>query len=193
MVLRLPVALLSATALLLAGPGAAAAGPPSADPADRAAAGRVVKPGQIGKAVVGMTIAQAMATGELNQDVDNDPCEPVRLQPKGSWKRQYVVFADTEITGMMVTGSRPRTAAGLGAGSTVREVREVYGTRISPPRESGFEQWGLFVKRGSGADRRWLGFLFGEASTDRKLRGRDKVTHLGVSVGKRPDLYLDGC
>ncbi len=185
---RLPVALLTAAALLLAGPAAA-----SVQPADRAANARVVKPGQIGKALVGMTIAEAMATGEFNQDVANEPCEPVKLQPKGAWKSQYVVFADTEITGMMVTGSRPRTAAGLGVGSTVREVREVYGARISPPRESGFDQWALFVKRGEGADRRWLGFLFGEASTDRRLRGRDQATHLGVSVGKRPDLYLDGC
>lgn len=193
MKLRLPIALLSSVALLLAGPVAATASSATADPADRAASGRIVKPGQIGKAVVGMTVAEAMATGEFNQDVDNDPCEPVRLQPKGSWKSQYVVFADTEITGMMVTGSRPRTAMGLGVGSTVREVREVYGARISPPRESGFEQWALFVKRGAGADRKWLGFLFGEASTDRKLRGRDTVTHMGVSVGKRPDLYLDGC
>lgn len=193
MKLRLPIALLSAAALMLAGPVASPASSSTADPADRAASGRIVKPGQIGKAEVGMSIAEAMATGEFNQDVENEPCEPITLQPKGSWKNQYVVFAETEITGMMVTGSRPRTGAGLGVGSTVREVREVYGARISPPRESGFEQWALFVKRGSGADRKWLGFLFGDASTDRKLRGRDKVTHMGVSVAKRPDLYLDGC
>jgi hypothetical protein len=189
MKLRLALALLTTAALLLS--GAAVAAPP--DAADRAANARIVKPGQVGKAVVGMTIAEAMATGQFNQNQPNEPCPPVPLQPKGSWKNQYTVFTSNRIIGMAVFGTRPRTGTGLGVGSTVREVREVYGQRISDPRPAGFEQWALFVKRGKGADRMWLGFLFGEASTDRNLRPRDKVTLMGVSKGKRPDLILDGC
>jgi hypothetical protein len=189
MKLRLALALLTTAALLVS--GAAVAAQP--DAADRAANARIVKPGQVGKAVVGMTIAEAMATGQFNQNAPNEPCPPVPLQPKGSWKNQYTVFTSNTITGMAVFGTRPRTGTGLGVGSTVREVREVYGQRISAPRTAGFEQWALFVKRGKGADRMWLGFLFGEAPTDRNLRPRDKVTLMGVSKGKRPDLILDGC
>jgi hypothetical protein len=191
MKLRLSGALLSALALLLAGPATVTAQPGAAE---RAVETRIVKPGQVGQALVGMTIAEAMATGEFNKDVPNPPCDPVRLQPKGIWRNQYVVFARARIKEMAVFGSRPRTRAGLGVGSTVREVREVYGSRISPPRVAGFDQWALFVKRGEGADRKWLGFLFGEALVaDGRLRGRDTVTLMGVTKGLRPSLILDGC
>jgi hypothetical protein len=190
MKLRLTIALATTAGLLLS--GAAVAAEP--DAADRAPNVRIVKPGQVGKGQVGMTIAEAMATGEFNRNVENPPCEPVRLQPKGAWKNQYVVFARAKITGMAVFGTRPRTGTGLGVGSTVRELREVYGTRLSKPRVVGYEQWGLFVKLGKGADRKWLGFLLGDAfPADGPLRPRDKVTLMGVSQGSRPDLLLDGC
>jgi hypothetical protein len=188
---RLLTALISAATLLFAGSAAVTAQP---ETAERAPNVRLVKPGQVGKAQVGMTIAEAMATGEFDQDVPNPPCDPVRLQPKNAWKNQYVVFADSEITEMAVFGSRPRTGTGLGVGSSVREIRAVYGARLSEPKVVGFEQWGLFVKRGQGADRAWLGFLFGDAlSADGPLRARDEVTLMGVTHGKRPALMLDGC
>jgi hypothetical protein len=53
--LRLPVALLSAAALLLAGPATVTAQP---EAAERAVETRIVKPGQVGQALVGMTIAE---------------------------------------------------------------------------------------------------------------------------------------
>ncbi len=158
--------------------------------------GRVIKPGQVGQARTGMTHAQAMATGELNEDVANPPCEPIRLQPKGPWKRQYVVLVDgrDRIAEIAVFGTRPRTVHGLGVGSTNREVRQAYGARLSPPREVGFGQWGRFVSRGTGADRRWIGFLFGDQMVDDgPLRPRDEVTLVGVRSRVRPSLILDGC
>jgi hypothetical protein len=193
MKLRLPIALLSVLALLVSGPGPAQSTP--SDPADRAAGSRVVKPGQVGKAMVGMTVAEAMATGQFDKNVANPPCDPVRLQPKGAWRNQYVVFARARIKEMAVFGTRPRTKAGLGVGSTVREVREVYGKRISAPRVAGFDQWALYVRRGKGTDRKWLGFLFGKTTApEGKLRPRHKVTLMGVTKGKRrPALMLDGC
>ncbi len=185
-------AAISAVALLAAatssGVGHSAAAP--------VAQSRVIKPAQVGQAKIGMTVAQAVATGEFNQDVANPPCDTIRLQPNRPWKHQYVVFVNDadRIAEIDVFGSRPRTVRGLGVGSTNAEVRQVYGSRLSAPRKVGFDQWGRFVQTGTGPARTWIGFLFGEALVDDgPLRARDTVTLVGVTKGERPPLVLDGC
>ncbi|QCW50982.2 hypothetical protein FE634_12310 [Nocardioides dongxiaopingii] len=160
------------------------------------APGRVIKPGQVGQAVAGMTVAEALATGEFDADVPAPPCDPIRLRPKGVWRHQYAVLVNQQdrIAEIAVFGTRPRTVQGLGVGSTNREVKQAYGPRLSAPIEVGFGQWGRFVRRGTGAERRWIGFLFGEAFVaDRPLRGRDEVTLVGVRTRFKPGLVLDGC
>lgn len=155
---------------------------------------RVAKPGQIGRAKVGMSVRDAMATDEFNKNVPNPPCGTLKLQPKGSWKKQYLVFATGRIKEMDAFGNRVRTSHGLGVGSTVREVRKVYGDKVSAPRKAGYGQWALFVKKQDGKATRWLGFLFGDAYTaDGPLKPRDKVTLLGVTKNVRPSLMVDGC
>ncbi len=178
-------------AALLAGSTASGVGS-SAAPAPS----RDIKPAQVGKAKIGMTVAQAVATGQFNQDVANPPCDTIRLQPKGPWKRQYVVFVNgaDRIVEMNVFGTRPRTVHGLGVGSTNAEVRQVYKSRLTAPKKVGFDQWGRFVQTGTGPDRKWIGFLFGKALVDDgPLRANDRVTLVGVTKGKRPALILDGC
>ncbi len=156
---------------------------------------RIIKPAQVGKAKIGMTVKEAMATGQFNKNVPNPPCGPIRLQPKKPFRYAYVVgVRHGKIIAMDVTRPRPHTPAGLRVGSTYRQVKKVYGARLSQPTEVGYGQWGAYVGRGKGAERRWIGFLFGEAFVDeRPVRGRDKVTLIGVTKGERPPLMLDGC
>lgn len=161
----------------------------------RAVTPRIIRPGQVGKAKAGMTIAQAMATGELDKNVPNPPCGVIRLQPKAPYAFQYVVLtAGGKIVEMAVEKRRPQTRYGLRVGSTAEQVASDYGTALSPAVEAGYGQWARFVKVGTGADRRWIGFLFGEALVeDGPLAPTDPVTLIGVSKGKRPGLMLDGC
>lgn len=157
---------------------------------------RLVAPARIGKARIGMTVAEAMATGQFNQDVDNPPCDPIDLQPKKPFKRQYVVFvADDAIVEMDAWGTRMRTAKNVRVDSTYRKVKRAYGARLSRPREVGYGQWGVYLPKGAkGPDRRWIGFLFGDALVaEGRLVDRDRVTLMGVTKGKRPPLMLDGC
>ena len=189
---------ISRTLVAVACAAALVSGTTSAD-AERSAAPvekRVIKPGQVGKALTGMTVAQAMATGQFNKDVPAPPCDPIRLQPKGPWKNQYFVTvnANNRISEINVFGSRPRTVHGLGVGSTNAEIKEVYRGRLTAPEEVGFGQWGRYVKKGAGPDRRWIGFLFGDAFVDDgALKPQDTVTFVGVRSRFKPGLIADGC
>ena len=164
--------------------------------ASRLAGGRPIRFGQVGKTKAGMTVAAAAATGEFDQDVQNPPCDPIRLRPTGVWKDRYVVFVNgaDRISEMEVLGRRPRTLEGLGVGSTNAQVEAVYGSELSAPMNVGYLQWGRYVSQGTGAERRWIGFLFGDALVaDGPLTSSDKVTLVGVRKRFKPGLMIDGC
>jgi hypothetical protein len=159
-----------------------------------------VAPGQVGKAKVGMTVKQAMRTGQFVRDVKYvvpGVCtRTIKLQPKGVWKDRYdVVVSRGRIKEMGIFAKRPRTRNGSGIGTTLATLRSRYGSRLTPPREAGYGQWAVFVRsRHTGADRRWIGFLLGNAYTyERAARPRDVVTFMAVTKGKRPKLVRDGC
>jgi|GEM_PF-2562650 len=157
---------------------------------------RLVRPAKIGKAKVGMTVEEAMATGQFKQDVPNPPCDPIELQPTKPYKTQYVVsVADGRIVEMNATGGDMATPTGSRVYSTYKRIKRDYGSALSNPREVGFGQWGVYLHQGKkGANRRWLGFLFGEAFVeDGELGNNDILTLMGVTKGKRPALILDGC
>jgi hypothetical protein len=159
-----------------------------------------VSPGQVGKAKVGMTVKQAMRTGQFVRDVTYEVpgvcTKTIKLQPKGAWKHRYdVVVSGGRIKEMGIFAKRPRTRNGSGLGTTLVTLRNRYGSRLTPPREAGYGQWAVFVRsRHTGADRRWIGFLLGKALTyERDARPRDVVTFMAVTKGKRPMLMRDGC
>ena len=137
-----------------------------------------------------------MATGEFKQDVPNPPCDPIKLQPTKSYRTQYVVsVADDRIVEMNATGDDMATPTGTRIYSTYRRIERDYGAALSKPREVGYGQWGVYLHRGKkGPNRRWIGFLFGEALVEDGALGRnDIMTLMGVTKGKRPPLMLDGC
>jgi len=150
----------------------------------------VVAPGRIGPVRVGMTRDEALDTGLFDEDVPVGGEECGRAEPLG-WKPDYASSLDVltkedgTVVSLGVRGEQPRTADGLGVGSTLRQVSAVYET--AEMTEAGYGQTGVFVTEGDA----WLGFLFDE-NVD-AIDSRSKVTMLEVTSGTRPDLMRDGC
>lgn len=150
----------------------------------------VVAPGRIGAVRTGMTREEAVDTGLFDEDVSIGGEECGRSAPLG-WKPDYASSLDVlttddgAVVSLGVRGEQPRTAEGLGVGSTLREVSGTYET--AEMTEAGFGQTGVFVTEGDD----WLAFLFDE-DVD-KVGPKSKVTMMEVTTGTRPDLMRDGC
>ena len=146
--------------------------------------------GSLGPAKVGMTKSQALATGvfDTNNTAPTEGCPPPPLQ----WKKAYAgvdVLTDKNgtITSLGVTAPGATTKAGVGVGSTLEGLRDIYGGQASSPAKAGYGQSGVFVHQGSG----WIGFLFNASAS--KVNGADLVKFIEVSKGSKPDLIRDGC
>ena len=100
-----------------------------------------------------------------------------------------------EICVTEVFGRDVRTPGNIGVGNTVAAVKKTYGIKLGAPQNVGHGQWGRFVSYGTGGNRVWIGFLFGDALVaDGPLKSTDKITLVGVSRGGgRPELMIDGC
>lgn len=150
----------------------------------------VVAPGRIGPVRAGMTRTEAVDTGLFDEDVSVGGEECGRSAPLG-WKPNYASSLDVlttddgTIVSLGVRGEQPKTADGLGVGSTLRDVSGTYET--AEMTEAGFGQTGVFVTEGDD----WLGFLFDE-DVD-AIGPKSKVTMIEVTTGTRPDLMRDGC
>lgn len=157
-------------------------------------AGLELSPGAIGPVTVGMTKAEAEATGLFDVDVTDDGCGTTAPL---TWKAAYQgVDVQTDPDGTVVSlGVRsadgPRTSQGFGVGSTFGELLEVYGGELSAPEEAGYGQVGVFVQDND----RWLGYLFGEAESIEALDNNMglKVTFVEATQGEKPGLMRDGC
>ena len=150
-----------------------------------------IAPGRIGTVKVGMTKAEAAATGYFDTDVEvgADVCEHV--EPL-KWKKFYEDQVDvitTEAGSIVSMGVRKdlKTDNGITIGSTLGEVNDAYGDSISPAQEAGYDQAGVFVTDGD----KWLGFLVDETWND--VTPSSKVTFIEVTKGSKPDLMRDGC
>jgi hypothetical protein len=150
----------------------------------------VVKPGAVGPVRVGMSKEEAAATGMFDVDLPApaEGCPPYPLQ----WKKQYkgldVLTGDDEaIVSIGVTKDGPKTAEGIGFGSTLDDVKKAY-PDLSPVAEAGQLQAGAFVSSGDG----FIGFLFGDA-TKADIKGSSAINFIEVTTGTKPDLIRSGC
>lgn len=147
-----------------------------------------INTGAVGPVRVGMTTAQAAATGYFNTDVPTEVCEATRPL---EWKSNYFNALDVyvgrsgTITSIGVLGRGPTTRSGLGVNSSYREVREVVGD--ATPERAGYGQTGVFVNDGDA----WIGFLFD--TTPAMISDSDPVTFIEVTRGRKPALMRDGC
>lgn len=151
----------------------------------------VVAPGRVGAAEVGMSTAQAAATGLFNTDVDHGPDDCRGVSPL-EWKSSAGAGLDVFLTdsgniaSMGISKSSPKTAKGIGVGSTLAQVRSAY-EDLTPVEEAGFDQSGNYVVEGD----RYLGFLFNENASD--TSDSSKVVFMEVTKGDKPELIRDGC
>lgn len=149
-----------------------------------------VAPGVVGPVHTGMSRDDALATGLFDADVEVAGEECGRTQPLG-WKPDYASSLDVltkedgTVVSLGVRGEQPRTAQGLGVGSTLKEVTGVYET--AEMVEAGYGQTGVFVTEGDA----WLGFLFKE--DPESIEPTSEVLMVEVTTGTRPDLMRDGC
>ncbi len=150
----------------------------------------VLAPGQVGPAKAGMTKQQALATGLFDADVASNNCDFVaRLQ----WKSRYekavdvLTFGNGEISSIGVWSGGPRTASGLGVGSTYAQIKAAY--TYSESLDNDYGQGGVLVADSN--DGRWIGFLFGKPLAE--LKNSDTVVFVEVTKGGKPGLLRDGC
>ena len=154
-----------------------------------------ITPGKIEKVRVGMTIEQAMRTGQLNRNVRYTVpgvCTRVYpLQPKAPHVFTYSVFVARGRVVEMSAATRHEVSLprGLKDGSTVAQVRRAYRGRVSTG-ELDYGRNALFVRTGT----RWIAFGFTSYSYERPLRPADRLTGVAVSTGPKPaGRAYDGC
>jgi hypothetical protein len=160
-----------------------------ATPVLQPAASLRILPGQVGPVKVGMSKAEAYATGYLDKDVPSKNCDSVdRLVWKDAYKPYFDMFTldDGEVSAIGIFKPGPRTRSGLQIGSTYASVKAVLG-EDSSPMEAGYSQTGLMVNEGDS----WIGFLFdGQPDT---VAESAPVVFIEVTRGRLPDLLRDGC
>ncbi len=167
-----------------------AATTPAAEPRPADDAPLVVAPGRVGAAKVGMSKSQAAATGLFDTDVDHgaDDCRGVTpLEWKASVSKSLDVLTegDGSIAAMGITAGGPKTAEGIGVGSTFQQVRDAY-EDLTPIEEAGFDQSGNYIVVGG----LYLGFLYDEDPFE--TNDSTKVSFMEVD-DQKPELVRDGC
>ncbi len=150
----------------------------------------VVAPGRVGAAEAGMTKSDAAATGLFDTDVDHgtDDCRGVAAlewKPSVSTSLDVLTEADGRIAAMGISAGGPKTAEGIGVGSTFGELTAAYPS-LSPVTSEGFDQSGAFINDGDA----WLGFLFDERPD--AVDDSSKITFMEVD-DRKPLLIRDGC
>ncbi|MCW2831927.1 MAG: hypothetical protein JWP31_2619 [Aeromicrobium sp.] len=173
------------------GPTSPAATSTAPTESDVTVKGLTIRPGALGPVNVGMSKADALATGLFDADVPApvDGCEASPLAWKAPFDDEVDVqsVGNGEIVSLGVKGASPRTPDGLGVGSTFAEVRASLDD--DAPVEAGYGQTGLFDYDPDTG--RWVGYLFASAPDD--VAADDPVVFVEVTKGAQPGLMRDGC
>ncbi len=149
-----------------------------------------IAPGAVGPVTVGMSAADALATGYFVAGTKTDEgCPDLPLV----WKEKYVddlgvyTLGNGEIVSIGIRRDGVTTADGIGVGSTYNEVAATYPEEALV--EAGYGQSGVrvFDEENGG----WIGFLFDPAPD--LIEGIDPVTFVEVTKGTEPSLMRDGC
>lgn len=150
----------------------------------------VVTLGAVGPARAGMSKADAIKTGLFEADVPPpvEGCPPYELQ----WKKLFtgldvLTRDDGSIASIGISKGGPKTAEGIGFGSTLTDLRKAY-PNLSPVVDAGFSQAGAYEF----SDKEYIGFLFGDATVS-TIKGSSKITFMEVTVGEKPELIRSGC
>lgn len=163
---------------------------PSATPTVVAPEDLVVELGAIGPARAGMSKADALKTGLFDADVPPpvEGCDPFPLQWKETYEGVDVLTRDDgSISSLGAFEGGPKTAEGIGYGSTLEDLMQAY-PNLSPVVDAGFNQAGAYEF----TDDEFIGFLFGDATVS-SIKGSSKITFIEVTVGEKPGLIRSGC
>lgn len=148
----------------------------------------IIAPGGVGPLEVGMPVAEALATQvAVKQPETDDGCELSELAWLDSYKNALDVWVgeDGKVVSIGVFKPGPRTAEGLGVGSTLADVSKVYDD--AEMGEFGYDQSGVVVSDGD----RWLGFLFDETLDE--VNRKSIVSFVEVTNDRKPSLMRVGC
>jgi hypothetical protein len=166
---------------------------PSASPATdvpKSAADLVIGYGSVGPASIGMSKADALATGlfEAGNQAPVDGCPEPPLLWKEPFKEAVDVLTkqDGSVASLGVHKDGPKTEAGVGVGSTLADLKDAY-DNLSGPSAAGYGQSGAYVED----DDAWIGFLLNEAPS--AVKESSAITFIEVSKGEKPGLMRDGC
>lgn len=147
--------------------------------------------GAAGPVNVGMSKADAVATGLF--DVDLDPTVEGCTGQQLAWKEtlgstfDVQTLGNGEVASIGVRAAGPKTASGLGVGSTYAEVLAAVSDGAAI--EAGYGQSGVldFDAETGG----WIGYLFNPDLED--LEQSHRVSFIEITQGERPSLMRDGC
>lgn len=153
--------------------------------------GLTLAPGAVGPVKVGMTKAEAAATGLFDTDVPAGAsgCDAEPL----AWKAPYADVLDVqtltsgEVASIGVHEAGPTTADGLGVGSTLADVLAAHpGSKAVP---AGYGQTGVLVQDATTDG--WIGYLFDVEPA--KAQDGDTVSFIELTAGEKPSVMRDGC
>ena len=150
----------------------------------------VAAPGAVGPVTVGMTEAEADATGlfEPREVAGDDPCADEYADIQWKAPNTEALLVDVDDGGKIsLRGIRDtvKTAEGIGVGSTWEDVQVAYGgAKLEESQASGST---IYLKDGD----KWLGIAFAEQPAE--VKDSSKVTFMEAAVGGKSATYLSGC
>lgn len=164
--------------------------PTTSSAAPTSAADLELSPGAAGPVKVGDSMADAIESGlfDSNLPAPVEGCPTIPLEWKepfaGTFDVQSLPNGDVASIGVRKAG--PKTADGLGIGSTLADVLAVTKGKAV---EAGYGQTGVLVY--DATSQGWIGYLFDTEVAN--ASDNDTVSFIELTNGEKPGLMRDGC